>query len=339
MPLTKTVLLFVTAIYGGNATGSSTPFELPTPNRAIFQDDAQEAYYAPTTVGTWKSGTFGCTRSQGWRIHEGIDIKSVKRNQQGEAKDPIFATADGTVVYINPSAGASNYGKYLVIRHTIEKIEVYSLYAHLSQIGSQLTEGSHVTQGQTIGVMGRTTNTSQGISQARAHLHFELNLFLNDRFNRWFKEHYGEKSNNDHGIYNGWNLVGINPSKIFHAQQAKGPSFSLRRFLRNRPELYRVLVPETDFAWLKRYPYLVRRNEVAERDGFAAYEVAFDYNGLPFLLIPRGPSEIDLPTKPRLLSVNEAEYKQHPCRELVRKSGDEWELTKNGRKRLKLLTQ
>src|SRR5687768_18441453 len=35
-----------------------------------------------------------------------------------------------------------------------------------------------------------------------------------------------------------------------------------------------------------------RRNPVAEREGVAGYELALNYNGVPFQLIPRASSEI-----------------------------------------------
>ncbi len=194
----------------------SQPFYLPTPNTEIFNWRNPEKYYVPTPGRTWESGTFGCVRSEGYQMHEGIDIKCTRRDKNGNPIDPIFATADGVVVYINDKPSLSNYGKYIVIHHNIDGINIYSLYAHLSSIRSDIKPGTPVRAGESIGVMGCTANTRQKISLERAHLHFELNLFINDKFPAWFKARYPEERN-DHGVWNGLNLVGIDP-RLLHSK-------------------------------------------------------------------------------------------------------------------------
>lgn len=326
------------AILGMVGYVGATPFTLPTPNEAIDRPDGGGADYYVGTVGRpWPSGTFGCVRSEGHRIHEGIDIRCVNRDERGEPIDPIFATAKGEVVYINRKAGLSNYGKYLVIRHQIDRIDLFSLYAHLSKAREDLEVGDPVDAGQVIGVMGRTTNTRQGISRERAHLHFELNLLLNDAFESWFENRYPTEEN-DHGKYHGWNLVGIDPTDLLRARHDDNEGFSLRRHLRSQEELCRVLIPAAPFSWLYRYPHLIERNPTAEKEGFAAYEVALDFNGVPFRLIPRGRSELEGRPERRLLSVNEELRRTHPCRDLVKRSHGEWAFSRSGRRRIELLT-
>lgn len=283
----------------------------------------------------WVSGTFGCVRSEGWRLHEGLDIRSVERDENGEPTDPVLATADGTVVYCNRKAGLSNYGQYMVIQHRVDGIDVYSLYAHLSQIRADLKAGASVVALEPIGVMGRTTNTAQRISKERAHVHFELNLLINDRFEEWWNK-FMKGSRNDHGKWNGRNLVALNPLEILLLQQRQGKAFSLVNYLREQTELCRVLVPRNDFSWLHHYPCLIRRNPVAETEGIVAYEMALTFNGLPFLLIPRAQSELDGPNRIRLLSVNESFQKDHPCGRLVVRSG-QWQLTARGKRWLEKL--
>ena len=73
-------------------------------------------------------------RSDGWQIHEGLDIRCLQRDRHGEPTDPVMATANGTVAYINNRPSLSNYGNYIVLRHQIEGMEIYSLYAHLHSI-------------------------------------------------------------------------------------------------------------------------------------------------------------------------------------------------------------
>jgi murein DD-endopeptidase MepM/ murein hydrolase activator NlpD len=74
-------------------------------------------YFTPTIGRTWPSGTFGCVRSEGWQIHEGIDIKCTQRDTKGEPIDPVSAAADGTIAHINAKPGLKNYGNYIVMQH------------------------------------------------------------------------------------------------------------------------------------------------------------------------------------------------------------------------------
>src|SRR5580704_16356822 len=126
------------------------PFHLPTANQAIFEPGGEERYFVPTVGKTWTTGCFGCVRSDGWQLHEGIDIKCLQRDKHGEPIDPVMATADGTVVYISIRPSLSNYGNYIVLRHQVEGLEIYSLYAHLRAIRPGLKAGDAVKGGQTI---------------------------------------------------------------------------------------------------------------------------------------------------------------------------------------------
>ena len=209
------------------------PFHLPTANTAIFEKGGEDKFFAATPGKTWVSGTFGCVRTDGWQLHEGIDIRSIQRDKHGEPTDPVSATADGEVVYVNARSGLSNYGNYIVVRHRIEGLEIDSLYAHLSRIEPGIRPGVAVRAGQVIATIGRTSNTSERIVKDRAHVHFELNLFVNDRFADWFKRNApGER--NDHGAWNGQNLTGIDPRLIFLEEQRLGTNFSLLQFIRSR---------------------------------------------------------------------------------------------------------
>jgi murein DD-endopeptidase MepM/ murein hydrolase activator NlpD len=316
---------------------AAQPFQLPTANQALFEPGGQERYFVPTTGKTWVSGTFGCVRSEGWQMHEGLDIKCLQRDHAGEPTDPVLATADGVVAYINNRPSLSNYGRYLVLLHHIGGMEIYSLYAHLSEIQTGLRVGQAVRAGEKIAVMGRTSNTRERISKERAHVHFELNLFYSDHFNAWFKRHFpGER--NDHGLFNGENLVGIDARLILLAGHEEGARFDLLSWIQHRPELCRVLVRQADFPWLHRYPMLVKQGALSRGEQVAGYEIALDFNGLPFELIPRTAAQSKGPAKYELLSVNEAEYTKNPCRRLVTRQGSRWELARNGLSLLDLLT-
>jgi murein DD-endopeptidase MepM/ murein hydrolase activator NlpD len=318
-------------------TAQAQTFQFPTANHALFEKGAEERFFVGTTGKPWTTGTFGCVRSGGWQMHEGLDIRCLQRDRHGEPTDPVLATADGTVVYISLRPSLSNYGNYLVLLHHVDGLEVYSLYAHLREVRHDLKVGHSVKAGEPIAVMGRTANTREPISKDRAHLHFELNLLANDRFAAWQKQaEPGQR--NDHGEWNGQNLLGIDPRLILLEQHEQGATFSLRSVLQNQTELCRVLLRKTDFPWVKRYAALVRPNPRAEREGIAGYEMALNFNGIPFELIPRAASEIKSKAKFQLVSVNEAEYHKNPARRLVALKGKRWELTSHGVNLLELLT-
>ncbi|MBI3418453.1 MAG: M23 family metallopeptidase [Verrucomicrobia bacterium] len=312
-------------------------FRLPTANHALLEPNGGEKFFVGTVGKPWTSGMFGCVRSEGWHMHEGLDIKCLQRDKKGEPIDPVMATADGTVAYFSNQPALSNYGRYVVLRHHIEGIEIYSLYAHLREIRADLKIGQSVSGGERIATMGRSTNTRQGISKDRAHVHFELDLLLNERFASWYKTAFADQRN-DHGNWNGQNLAGLDAREILLQQAAAGGKFSLRQCIQNQPELCRVLVPGRRLGWLQRYPTLARRNPLTEREGIAAYEIALNFNGVPFQVTPRAGSETKGRNGPRLLSVNEGEYEQHHCRRLVARRAGHWELTPTGSRLLELLT-
>src|SRR5258707_3342511 len=160
---------------------------LPTDNDALLSGDGPAFYqsvdrdYSGVKSNPWEGGPYGFDRdpkSTGegvvyTRFHEGIDIRSVHRDANGEPLDEVRAIADGEVVHINPVSGYSNYGNYIVIEHRWDGSNYYSLYRHLSSIAAQ--PGATVTRGQRIGVIGYT---GTGINRERAHLHLELCLMF-----------------------------------------------------------------------------------------------------------------------------------------------------------------
>lgn len=324
--------------------GFAQPFHFPTANHALYETGGGERFLVGTTGKPWTSGGFGCVRSEGRQFHEGLDIRSVERDRHGEPLDPVLATADGVVAYINRRPSLSNYGNYIVLRHRIHGVEIYSLYAHLREISAGLNPGASVVAGQPLGIMGRTANTREGISKERAHVHFELDLFVNDRFAAWFRKHH-PRERNDHGVWNGQNLVGLDPQQVFLEQRRLGPRFNLLDLIRSQTELCRVLVRRTQFPWLRRYAALVQPNPRAERQGTAGYEIALTFNGLPVRLIPRAASEIApvSSTSPgaaefKLLSVNESEARRNACGKLLVRRAAGWELSWQGVRTLDRLT-
>jgi peptidoglycan LD-endopeptidase LytH len=331
-------VLTVVLLWSGAVSALAQMFILPTPNRALLADGAlSEKYLVGTTGKPWQSGGYGCVRSEGFKMHEGLDIRCTQRDKSGEPIDAVVASAAGTVAYINTKPGLSNYGRYVVIRHNIEGLEICTLYAHLSEVQDGLAVGQAVKQGQRIATMGRSTNTREGISKDRAHLHFEFDFVLNDRYAAWHKQ-YLVGQRNDHGDWNGFNLAAIDPAALLLAAAREGTNFSLLKHIQARKEAVRVLVRDTNFSFLRRYPGLLKPNATAAKEGLAGYEISLDFNGGPIAVVPRAASEMKGTTKMRLLKINEAELAEHRCSKLITTRKGRRELGNAGQQRLSLLT-
>jgi murein DD-endopeptidase MepM/ murein hydrolase activator NlpD len=303
----------------------------------LLATNGGERFFVGTPGKTWQAGTHGYVRSEGLQMHEGWDIRCLERNKAGEPTDVVSATANGVVAHVSTNAALSSYGRYVVICHQVDGIEVYSLYAHLSKAWPGLAAGQPVTAGQPIGVMGRSANTRSGISRERAHVHFEIALLINDRYESWHRKSLpGYK--NHHGKLNGHNLIGLDPALALIEPLRLGTNYNLMNLIRTQRELCRVQVRATDFPWLKRYAPLVTRNPKAEAEGVAGYEIALNSYGVPFQLTPRSTSEMVGEGLLRVVSVNEAEYELHPVR-LISRRDSGWALQKRGRQLLELLIE
>lgn len=312
-------------------------FDFPTGNTNLVIEGAEADSFSPTanpTVGEpWNSGVFGCVRTYGRQFHEGIDIKALEHDARGESTDAVRSAADGWVLYVNRKAGLSNYGNYVVVGHRIDGIDICTVYAHLREVREDLTPGLFVGRGEDIGVLGRT---GSAISKDRAHLHFEVALFLNKKFPAW----YAEKSpgaRNDHGMWNGQNLAGIDAWAIFKLQAADPAGFNLVRFIRSQPEQCRIAIRNPDLPFALRHPALVEGNPTAQAGGVAGYEVVFSHTGAPIRLIPRAESELTGKGRHHLVSVNRAVYDEFACRRLVAPSGGGWRLSNTGARLVSLL--
>jgi len=264
---------------------------LPTDNDAIFHGDGPAFYqyierdYHGEKSTPWEGGQYGFVRDpeptrEGTvytRFHEGIDIRPVHRDENGEPRDEVRAIADGKVVYTSLVAGYSNYGKYIVIEHVWDGSPYYSLYGHLSKI--DVRAGDAVQRGQHIAVMGYT---GAGINRERAHVHLELNLIMNHKFEGWYEANY-KNDPNHHGIYNGINLDGLDIAKLY-LQLHENPALTVPQFLSREEVFYKVAFPRSrHFELPKLYPWMVNGNADPEP---RAWEVSFARSGLPLRIEP-----------------------------------------------------
>ena len=101
----------------------------------------------------------------GYRLSPITGGSELHRGQDIAGSGAISAAQSGTVVTATYHA---SFGYYVVINHgTINGVTVETLYAHM-QPGLLVAPGQTVSQGQQIGIMG-TTGDSTGV-----HLHFEV---------------------------------------------------------------------------------------------------------------------------------------------------------------------
>lgn len=309
---------------------------LPTANDALLRGREAE-FFQPTVEGTVESGQFGCVRRSGRRLHEGIDIRCLKRDRRGEAVDPVHAVGAGEVAFINTKPGLSNYGRYVVIAHRWDGVEVFTLYAHLSAVAPGLVVGQPVTKAQVIGTLGRSTNTREGIPPERAHLHFEIDVMLNPNFRSWYAKR--DPKAPPFGNFNGRNMFGIDAAAFFRAYGANR-KLNFANYIARQPVGFSVLVGARPFPWLQLHP-----EQVAGPVGACvAYEVAVTAWGVPVGVWPRAANEINAGELrmlqrglPVLRRVNEGEIGAAGCRKLVERAGSGWRLGEEGREWVELL--
>jgi murein DD-endopeptidase MepM/ murein hydrolase activator NlpD len=292
----------------------------PTPNTAFARGAPISEILQHAGSGDPASGGFGCVRTSDTQFHEGIDIKAVGHDRAGEPTDSIFAAMDGVVRYVNTKPGASNYGRYIVIEHPDQVPAVYTLYAHLSKVEAGIAAGTRVTRGQIIATMGRSSS-GQAIPKERAHLHFEIGVVVTQDFAAWYTARkFG--SANEHGIYNGMNLMGIDPLD-FMQQNRAGRVGSFLDYLQKQTVAVRVRIatPRTP-DYVRRYPALVTK---AAPFIVGGWEIKFNWSGLPVAFTPLTPAEVAglSANTPVILSTDAAELKRQKCKSLAvsRKTG------------------
>ncbi len=264
---------------------------LPTDNDALLRGD-EPAFYQHTVRYfkgkrslPWEGGQYGYVRNLKetrhglvkTRFHEGLDIKPVRRDHKGEPLDAVRAIDDGQVVYINRVERHSSYGHYVVVEHWWSGSPFYSLYAHLGRV--QVRKGQRVRQGERLATLGYT---GRGIDRDRAHVHFEINMLLSDRFEDWYDER-DIREPNYHGLYNGLNLRGIDAARLYLALQ-NNPNLTIEDFLAEEEAFFKVLVPASPAPdVLRRYPWLLRRDGKLKG---ASWEISFTRAGLPIAVAP-----------------------------------------------------
>jgi hypothetical protein len=339
MPMLRSMLWLLVA---AGPLGAAVPeLCLPTENHHLLTGEPEKFFmYVDRTVEgvaskPWEGGTFGLVRTpvkvNGQTVcrqfHEGIDIMPLKRDKAGNPLDVVGSIADGTVVHISPTAGNSNYGKYVVVEHRWEDSAVCSLYAHLAEITCK--PGDAVKAGAPLGRMGYT---GTGINRTRAHLHLELGLLLSARYEDWHEA--TGKGENRQGIYNGMNLAGTEVSRLF-TERVKNPELKFSEFVAATPVYFKVAVPGAAMPELaQRYPWLLAPTPAGAAPA-ASWEIEFSATGLPVRIAP---SQRQV-AAPAVVQIRPATVPHRfLTRNLVTGEGNQATLTPTGKQLVALLT-
>ena len=273
-----------------------------------------EDFLQPTISGKPESGSFGMVREDGKRFHEGIDIKPVALNPDGEPVDLVLAAMDGQVAYVNPHVNGP-YGKYVVLVHPDAELAVYTLYAHLAKIEPTLRVGASVRHGTPIALMGHTSAGVSAITKDRSHLHFEVGLLLSTGFNNWYAaQPENRKSPNQHGLWNGQNLIGMDPMLLLGA---KNPN--LLAAVRSQPVALSVVMHTAKTPdFVRRYPMLARGDNART----SYWYIEFSWQGMPLRWTALESTDPALPVgRWRLMELDQARRTQLIQRKMLGPDG------------------
>lgn len=317
------------------ATPASWDFDLPTDNHMLFSKVSSKIFFQPTTSERVISAMFGCVRNPSssgifTRFHEGVDIRPIAKDEHGEPLDDVYSAGDGKVVYVCRHEKNSNYGKYIVVEHQLHGPAFYTLYAHLASV-ENFDMGEMVEKGQKLGVLGRTSNEYE-IEHDHAHLHFEVDMMANHRY-----DDYGARRGTgypNHGLFNGSNLIGIDPVRFFQYLQTH-PDASITDFIKRESIAFKILVPvRANMSWIQRYPTTLVPTKTKSPQ---AYEISMTYYGLPVKIEPQSKDALSSANLKSLSNgmypvvyANTKDLRANPACKLVEDRGSKWGLTEKG---------
>ena len=302
-------------------------FSWPTPHPGWAEGKAPASFLQHAGSGDPQSGAFGGVRSGGSQFHEGIDITPLARDRRGEPVDDIFAAMVGVVRHINSSAGDSGYGRYIVLEHPDMAPGVYTLYAHLARIAPGLRVGERVARGQVIGTMGHSSG-GYSIPKERSHLHFEIGLMMTRDFQSWYgRRKFG--SPNEQGLWNGMNLMGIDPLDFLGALRAGRVATFHDYFSRLEPVVTLRIATLRTPDFVQRYPALLTKE--MPLGPVAGWEIKFSWTGLPFAWTPLSAQEVvGLPRdQARILAVNAEVERRQRSKSLAVSQRGTWKIGKD----------
>ena len=285
----------------------------PTPNDAFARGKGLSQFVQPTQTGRLESALWGCVRNNGSRFHEGIDLKAIHRDRHGEPSDSIYAFDDGVVSYVNRNPSKSSYGRYIVVEHPEWMPGMVTLYAHLSAVPDRIKAGLSVRGGQTIATMGRSA--SYAIPRERAHLHFEIGLWLGPRFQKWYDTRRFD-TRNDHRSYNGMNIVGTNVWALLQSLRS-GETRSVAEYFAAERTAVLVTIWDDGIPDLLQVNPQLMINDLLPMD-HAGWRIAFSASGVPLRFEALSGSERAGSKRMTVEIVDEGLAKSDPCAAMVR---------------------
>ena len=144
---------------------SSTEFEKHI-NHFLNLKNAKVAYggYLETRAIYKRSNVFKNNIEEERNIHLGLDLWCP-------AGTSVLAALDGEIHSFQDNNNWGDYGPTIILKHTFNSIEFYTLYGHLSRESLvDKTVGQKITKGQEIAHLG--TNHVNG--DYAPHLHFQI---------------------------------------------------------------------------------------------------------------------------------------------------------------------
>ena len=309
------VMVVVVAIGAAASAAERLDLTWPTPNPAWAEGKSIGDFVQHAGSGDPVSGTFGGVRNGGVQFHEGLDISALVRDRRGEPVDQVMAVMAGVVRHISANPGGSSYGRYVILEHPEVSPAVYTLYAHLARIAPGLSVGGRINRSQPLGTMGHSSGATP-IPVIRSHVHFEIGVMVTNDFQSWYqRKKFG--SHNEHGVWNGMNLMGIDPLEFFNQWRTRKIN-SVQDYFSNMETAVRVRIATRrtpDFVL--RYPSLVTK--ALPMGPVAGWEIQFNWTGVPFAWTPLTTTEVvALPyEQPRLTQVNAELEKRQRSRSLA----------------------
>ena len=320
-PILQLLAAFALSLATIAQAGERVEIVWPTPNTAWAEGRPARDFLQHAGSGDPESGGFGGVRSNGLQFHEGIDIRCLNRDRHGEPTDPIFAAMDGVVRHISRSAGDSSYGRYVVLEHPDISPAVYTLYAHLARIAPGLVFGAPVRRGEIIGVMGHSSGGYM-IPRDRAHLHFEIGVMVTRNFQSWYDaQKFG--SRNDHGLWNGLNLMGIDPLDFLNRWRTKRVNTFAEYFAQMQPAVRLRIATRRVPDFVLRYPSLLTEPLPMV---VAGWEIKFNWTGVPFSWTPLSSTQVIglAPNQPVLAEVDSTLERRQRSKTLAVRHRERW---------------
>lgn len=169
--------------------------------QVIYPNSADQGYFMGWCKGIDVYGSPSTTSTIVWPCASSYEISCLYYYKDGSKHGTrydyryaiditgggnIVAAASGTVKTVAYQSGG--FGNYIVIEHSNGAL---TLYGHLAS--TSVTANQKVTQGQKIGVMGNTGNSSG------THLHFEYSAA--DPWKTFFKDQYKTKLTYQSNVY------------------------------------------------------------------------------------------------------------------------------------------